>query len=80
MGLGPAPAETRSSPSPRPDRGQSLGHTRLGETGGFSGSQPARVSLIAPSNTVVDGINSNGAQTYTLAESGTHVLRVNATS
>jgi hypothetical protein len=58
--------------------GQSITVT-LAETAGFGGfGQAPRVCLIAPSNTVVQCFDANGQRNYTLAESGTYVLRVNA--
>jgi uncharacterized membrane protein len=51
----------------------------LARTAGFSSlGQEPRVSLIAPSNTIVDFFDANGQKNYTLAETGTYVLRVNA--
>ncbi len=36
------------------------------------------MSLIAPSHTVVDVFDANGQRDFTLEETGTYVLRVNA--
>jgi uncharacterized protein YjdB len=51
----------------------------LARTSGFpSFGQEPRVTLIAPSNTIVDFFDAHNQRNYTLEESGTFVLRVNA--